>query len=365
MKSIILSFLALCLVGCAAAEATQDAPPKAGGTARAGDALKLPASAGTRVEVATLGPSEARLKLRLPGEVKGSREALLAAPMGGLVESVHVPVGQSVKAGALLARVDSAPYAVQLEQAKADVELAAADLARNEKMGDLGTAAQRQALRTRLRVARAGLKAAQIRMTRTRITAPFGGTIAQNNLEVGEVVGPGAPVLRLVKLDPVVVELSVSDRDVTALREGMEVSVIADATLAPRRGKIARISPAGDLKTRSFTVEVEVPNADRSLLPGMIASAQISEVVAREAIVIPQDWLVTRLDGLGLYAEVDGVATWRPVTVGSVVGDQAVIADGVRAGERVVIKGQRDLAPGDALVVARSGQCCALGRATF
>ena len=145
----------------------------------------------------------------------------------------------------------------------------------------------------------------------------------------------------------------------------MEVSVVADATLEPRIGRLARISPAGNLKTRTFVAEVEVPNSDRSLLPGMIASSTVSEVVADEAIVIPQDWLVTRLDGLGLYVEVDGAAQWRPVTVGAVVGDQAVVSSGVASGERVVIKGHRDLAPGDRLVVARAGECCELGRATF
>ena len=238
MKTQILTAFALLAVGaCAPAKAEVESKPTEG-KVRAGEALKLPQSAGTRVEVATMSLGEARLKMRLPGEVKGVREALLGAPMGGYVEEVRVKLGQKVAAGSVLALVDSAPHAAAVEQAKADLELARADLGRSEKMGDLGTAAQRQALGTRVRIAEAGLRAAKIRLARTRIVAPFGGVIADLDIEEGEVAGPGVPAIRLVKLDPVIVELSVSDRDVAALKVGMEVTVIADANLQIGRAHV-------------------------------------------------------------------------------------------------------------------------------
>jgi len=339
-----------------------DVPPAAHAAPPGVDA---PLASGIRVEVAELQPSAAMLTLRLPGEVQGAREAMLGAALGGFVEAVHVADGQTVKKGKLLAEIDSALRAVALEQAQVQLEQAQDDLARIDTLGDLGTASQITGATNRVRLAEIGVKQAQLMLGRTKIRAPFSGVVAGVDWEPGEVANPGSPGIRLVQLHPAVVSLSVSDRDIVNLTEGMAMTVTADARLAPVDGVLKRILPAGDLKTRTFIAEVEVPNKDKKLLPGMIATAELSEVVATDALVIPQDYLVTRLDGLGVFVDDGGVAAWRPVVVESVVRDQAVIASGLTAGDRIVVTGHRDLAAGDALVFARQGQCCSGGRATF
>ncbi|MCO4771052.1 MAG: efflux RND transporter periplasmic adaptor subunit [Deltaproteobacteria bacterium] len=356
----LLALFALAALGCGgdAAASRSDNAPK-------GPAPEVPQAPGTRVEIATVSPSQARLTLELPGEVEGAREAMLSASMGGFVERVYADEGQTVGKGKVLAEVDTSLRAVAVETADAQLAQAQDDLDRIEKLGDLATPSQLGQARTQVKVADANLRTAKIQLSRTRITAPFAGVIAARDLEVGEVANPGSPAFRLVQLHPAIVNLSVSDRDVVALKEGMEVTVISDARLQPLVGKLKRILPAGNLKTRTFEVEVEVSNKDHSLLPGMIASASVSEVVATDSIVLPQDFLVTRLDGLGVYVDDGGKAAWRPVTVRSIVRDQAVIETGVHAGDRVVVVGHRDLAEGDPLLLAREGACCTNGRATF
>ena len=349
--------LSLALSACGGAEAGADRGPV--------QPIEPPAAPGTRVEVAVVEPSQARLVLQLPGEVQGAREAMLAPSLGGFVEAVHVREGQTVSKGTLLAEVDTSLRAVAVETAQAQLAQAKDDLARVQKLGDLGTEAQLTQANTQVTLAEANLRQARIQLDRTRVRAPFSGVIAAADVEVGEVAGPGSTAFRLVQLNPAIVSLSVSDRDVVALEEGMTVQVKADARLTPLQGTLKRILPAGNLKTRTFEVEVEVPNADHSLLPGMIASASVSEVVATDSVVLPQDFLVTRLDGLGVYVDDEGVAAWRPVTVGSIVRDQAVLSSGVSPGDRVVVVGHRDLAAGDPLVLAREGRCCTDGRATF
>jgi len=339
------------------AEAETERPPA--------QALEVPEAPGVRVEIAVVQPTDARLTLELPGEVEGAREAMLSAAMGGFVERVLIDEGQTVRKGQLLAEVDTSLRAVAVETAKAQLAQAMDDLSRIEQLGDLGAEAQLNQAKTQVTLADANVRQAQIQLDRTKIRAPFSGVIAARDLEVGEVANPGSPAFRLIQLDPAIINLSVSDRDVVALKEGMAVTVIADARREAIAGKLKRVLPAGNLKTRTFEVEVEVPNKDHSLLPGMIASAQVSEVVAAESIVLPQDFLVTRLDGLGVYVDEGGKAAWRPVTVGSIVRDQAVIASGVSQGDRVVVVGHRDLAEGDVLLLARTGACCTNGRATF
>ena len=110
--------------------------------------------------------------------------------------------------------------------------------------------------------------------------------------------------------------------------------------------------------------EVTVPNPDRALLPGMIARVELSHSVD-EAIVIPQEWVVTRLDGYGVFVEEDGVARWRPVDLGTVIRHQVVVKQGLSPGDRIVISGHQNLLDGDLLSVSRSGECCTDGRVVF
>ena len=355
----LLVSLALALTGCG--DAGADNAPVAG----AGDGAKVPVAKGTRVEAATLAPTGADLKLRLPGEVAGSRDALLATASGGYVESVRVARGQAVSKGQTIATINTSIYAAQRDQAGAAFELAENDLERVMAMGDLASEAQRDGARTQVATARANLRLAQLNVARSVVKAPFAGTVTQIDLEVGEVVSPTAPVARLVRLDPIFITVAVADRDVTVLREGMEVKVSVDAVPGVHSGQIRSIDKAADTQTRAFQVEVELANPDQRLLPGMIASVSLSADVEQGAIILPQDWLVTTMDGIGVFVVEEDVARWRPVEAGTLVHDQIVIRSGLENGETIVINGHRSLADGDALIISRQDTCCTNGRVAY
>lgn len=318
-----------------------------------------------RVEVAVIENSQATVDIAVPAEVKGARDALLAAPIGGFVEKVYVEEGQEVKKGQAIAAIDRSSAAARREQAAAQLDQARAEAQRVETMGDLASAQQRDQVQTQLRLAQAQDELAAINLQRSMVTAPFAGVVGQLGVEVGEIAGPGAPVARLIELDRVELSMSVSDRDVVGLKAGMPVTITTDAAAGLFTGTLSTISPAADLSTRAFLVKAVVENPDRQLLPGMIARVALAEVLATDAVVIPQDWLVTRLDGVGVFVSEDGVARWRPVTPGRVVHDQVVITQGLKAGETIVITGHRELADGDGLLIARQGTCCTGGRVVF
>lgn len=322
----------------------------------------IPPAAATRVEVATLRPGSATLEVSVPGEIEGGRDAVLASALGGLVERVAARDGQEVRRGQVLVQVDSEVYAAQVDQAAAQLALAESELERLTTLGDYATPQQRTQAETQVAVARAGLRGARAQLDRAVVRAPFDGVVTGLSVEAGEWASPGAPLVRVIQLDPVVVSLSVPDRDRVALHPGLAVSVTTDAASGIRAGTITHVGAAADLRTRAFEVEVEVPNPDRALLPGMIARVGASRSVGTDAVVIPQDWLVTRLDGQGVFVEVDGVARWRPVTLGAVVRDQVIVESGASVGDRVVITGHRELAEGDPLLVVREAVCCEAGR---
>ncbi len=356
-SSALVALTFFCLGACSGDESASSSTTIEAGT--------VPQSPGTRVEVVRLENTDAQLDLRLPGEITGSRDAILASASGGFVEGVYVKRGDYVAEGTVIARINASIYAAQLDQAEAQLALVTSELERIEALGDLATPSQVQAAKTQVDVARSNVQLAQVTASRAAIRAPFDGTVTQISLEQGEVLNPTAPVARLVKLDPVHVTVSVNDRDVGVLHEDMPVTISVDAVAGLFEGRVASIDRAADLNTRTFLAEIEVINAGGRLLPGMIATAAIEASVAEGSIVLPQDWLVTSRSGIGVFLDEDGTARWRPVEAGTVVHDQVVVRVGLSAGDRVVSVGHRDLADGDPLLISREGVCCQNGRAVF
>ena len=339
--------------------------PAASETAQQRAAVTPPPDASVRVELATLTPTAAETLVTLPGEIEAVRDADVASAMGGLVQAVLVDEGDRVSTGQTLARIDVDLHQATLKQALAQREGAQAEVERTSRLGDLATQTQIVNAAVQLKVAEAGVAQAQARLDRATVRAPFAGVVAHVGLEKGEVAGPGSLVARIVKLDPAQVSLAVPDRDVVTLRVGDRAQVTTHARSGVVDGRVSHISPAANLKTRAFRVVVDVPNPGVDLLPGMIAQVQVARTLADHALVIPQDWVVTRLADQGVFIAEDGVARWRAVTLGDVVRDQVVVTGGVDEGDQLVVTGHRDLVDGDQLLVAREGVCCTAGRVVF
>jgi RND family efflux transporter MFP subunit len=290
---------------------------------------------------------------------------VLASAQGGPVERVLVKEGQAVKQGQLLMQVDTALYAIRKRQAETQLARAKREQERASGLGTALPAAERDRRDSLVTQLETDLDMAELQLSRSRIRAPFAGVVSEIHTEVGEVVAATAPLLHIVRLDPVHVVLSVPDRDVVSLSPGAEVNVSIAAVPTPLPGTIARISPTGDQDTRAFRAEVEVDNPDMKVLPGMIASVNLDRTLATDAVVIPQGWLVTRRDGVGAFLDDGGVARYVSVKAGKIVRDLVVIDEGLSVGDRVVITGHRSLSDGDRLMVSREGHCCKDGRATF
>jgi membrane fusion protein (multidrug efflux system) len=354
MKQFVLYAVLAGLIGCSANAEQQHASTT--------DSVDAPE--GTRVEVALITPTEAHITLNLTGEIEGSRDANLASSLGGYVESVRVHDGESVRHGKVLVSVDQRLHQASLQQADAQSEMARVEYERLVKMGDGVSESVVFQAKMQARIAAAQAVAASVRASRASIVAPFDGVVTMVSVEQGEVTGPGSPVVRLVQLDPVHVKVSVADRDVVALREGLPVKVTANARSSVYAGTVRSISPAGDSKTRSFNVEIAVPNPEHELLPGMVTRVQVERSLG-EAFVVPQDWLLSKANGQGVFLERDGKAEWRTVELGEVLHNRVVVRSGLQLNDRIITVGHRELLAGDALLVSRQGVCCTDGRVVY
>ncbi|MCB9764022.1 MAG: efflux RND transporter periplasmic adaptor subunit [Alphaproteobacteria bacterium] len=333
--------------------------------AQAAADITLPDAPGVRVEVARVQPTDARRALDLPAELDGVNDAMLASPMGGHVDAVLVRRGETVRRGQGIARIDYGTRAAQLEIATAQAEQAEAELARARKLADGVSQSQLLAAETNARVTRANADIAKIQLGRALVTAPFSGRVADVMVDPGEIAGPGAPVARLVQDDPVLAKVSVSDRDIVHFTEGQAVTLRVQSLPGAFTGTVVTRGVAADPSSRTWQVEVEVPNPDGALMPGMLGRVSLERVVATDAIVIPQDWVVTRIDRSGVFLDKDGAAAWQDVTLAAFIGDQVVVSEGLSAGDQVVSAGHRELAEGDPLIVVRSGTCCTDGRVVW
>lgn len=370
----LLSVLVLpwVLVSCERADAQQGAGAAAAtGSSAAGSSVAGPVPEvhlrGLRVEVAVLKPSGETLELEVPGEVEGYRDAWLAAPLGGYIEKVLVKKGEQVRAGRSLLHVDREIHALREERVRLQLEVAAREHQRTVALGTSIPTAEVDSAKDRVQLTEASLRELVNNTQRATVRAPFSGVVVDIDTEVGEVAPPGARLLRLVQLDPIQVSVALSDRDVALAELGSVARVQLDARSGVFEGKVTAISQAADLKTRAFEATIQLPNPDGRLLPGMIASVLLASHAkpGDERLVIAQDWLVTRRDGVGVFVEEEGKARWRSVKLGEILRRQVVVESGLKSGDALIIVGHRDLVEGDDVLVHRRGRCCRNGRATF
>ena len=329
------------------------------------EAMSLPEVPGVRVEVAEVQPSPATVRLSFPAVVASPNDVTLAAPRGGPVESVLVQPGDRVRRGQVLARIDAAATRQQVIIAEAQSHQASEEFERLKKLGDGVSPMQLLAAETQATVMEANAELARLAHARAVITSPVAGEVAWVGIDRGESANPGAPLLRVVSTDPVELNLSISDRDLPMLEIDSTVQFQSQALPGLMEGTLTHISPAASPDTRTFMATVTLDNPGGELKPGMLGRVAIGRMVDEEALVIPQDWVVTRLDGTGVYVDDRGVAAWRDVELGTYIEDQVVIASGLESGERVVSTGARDLAEGDPLIVVRQGICCTSGRVNW
>lgn len=327
---------------------------------------------GTRVVVERVEPHTFVDRLDVSATVLTSRDVVLSARVEGTVERM-AELGQRVRKGAVVARLDPELARAGLARAEANLQAAKAQLALAQQTHDrqkplfereVISALEFEELASRLRqaeaqVAQAEAQSRQAReeLARTRIRAPFAGTVEARYVEVGEQVAPGSQVVRLVNTDQVRVRGSVPERYAQDIRTSDEAQVRFSAYgIPPRTGPVRFVGRAIDPATRTFPVEVVLDNADGVLKPEMVARLQLDRATVKGALVVPQNAVLNDERGQSVFVvRRDGeVATVdrRRVRTGARSGGQVVVEDGLARGDEVVIVGQANVNTGDRVVVS-------------
>jgi len=285
--------------------------------------------------------------LKLRGETEAAREVEVRAEISGLVVSEPIPKGSRVTAGTVLCRIEPGNRPARLAEAEAQLaearigETAASRLAE----GGFGSETRAVGAKAQLQAAQAAVEAAQTEIDRLTISAPFDGLLETDTAELGSLMQPGTLCATVIELDPI--------RLVGYLPEAMvdEIRVGAGATarLASGReiaGDVSFVARVADPDTRTFRVEVSVPNPDGAIRDGQSADIDIA-ARGMAAHQVPASALTLDDDGrMGLrLVDADNRVVFAPVRL---IRDRSndVLVSGLPDVARVIVIGQEFVADG-------------------
>ena len=281
--------------------------------------------------------------IELTGTVQPYKSNDIATTIPGRIDDIMVEVGDRVHKGQTLVQMDR----TNLLQAKLQLQNAEKELGRVEELHKSGSATQQQLdqLTTQVEVTREALRNLE---ENTVLVSPIDGVITSRNFDPKNIY-PGAPaILNVMQITPVKIRVSISETYFPQVKTGMVVRIRLD--VFPGKifeGKISIIYPTIDQMTRSFTIEVSIPNNDMTLRPGMFARVELNFGTLNN-VVVP-DMAVVKQMGTNnkfVYVVENGVAYQKKVELGRRVGDTYELLSGVANGSTVVVAGHTRLDDG-------------------
>lgn len=260
------------------------------------------------------------------------------------ISRILVDVGDRVKAGQLLVELDRS----SLVQAKAQMDNALIEYERTNELYEFGGASKSEwdARRLQYDVAKSTYDNL---LENTTLVSPVAGIVSARNYDNGDMAGSN-PILVVEQIRPVKIMINVSESLFPKVKRGMKIYVTFDAYGDEQfTGKVTRIYPTVDNSTRTFQVEVSLPNSDERIRPGMFARVTLPYDVAKH-VVIP-DRAILKLMGSGdryvyIYNPTDGTVRYSKVELGRRMDAEYEVLSGVENGDKVVVIGQNALSNG-------------------
>ena len=377
-----VTVITLCQVACARSTAGSEANQK-----------PRTAAAKTKVRVVSVEKQEQRRMVEAVGSLIAYDEVTVSSEAEGRVEQVMVDVGDRVSKGQLLARIAPIEFELSVEQQRAalaqararlglregdgelrdvkqaaEVKKAAADLEeadqkyrRAQNLLETGVIARQvydeaearhkaakatydlavqqvENMRASMQQTQSTLNLANKRLRDTQIRAPFAGHIKTRGVAVGQYLKIQTPVMTIVNIDPLRVHLSVPEKMSPWVRVGRDVKLALEAF--PGRGftgRVSRINPAVDEKTRTFEIEALVANQSGELKPGSFVKAVIQSDKVDSILTIPQNATVYLFGAYKVFVVQGKTVKEREVKLGEHFGDCVEIIEGLRADDKIAI----------------------------
>jgi len=336
------------------------------------------------VEVTHVTRGHVSSNLTVVGNLIGEQTVDVVPRTGGRLIAINVKLGDRVRRGQTIAKIEDREIVEQVNQAEAsnavsqatirqreaDLNLAQTNVERSrnlfarqllpkQTLDDaearyISAVAALDLARAQVQQSQARIQELRVNLANTNVISPVDGFVARRNLDVGAFASQNQPVASVVDISSLRLVSNVVERDLRTVSVGDRATVEVDAFPGEKfNGRIARVAPVLDPATRTAAMEIEVPNRDYRLKPGMYARVDLTVEDRDNVLVIPKISLVDSEGARGVYqAGDDGKAKFKPVKVGLENNDVAEILEGLSEGDQIVSTGAGALRRDDQLVVA-------------
>jgi membrane fusion protein (multidrug efflux system) len=358
-KSAIVATAALGIVAAASAGFWVGAnrpladPAAATAPANAAASAAAPASganaAPTTVEATRVVVMAMPQSITAVGSLRSDESITVRPEVAGRISAILFKEGQQIGKGMALVRLDPAINQAEVQQARANLQLAQSKYDRAVELSQRNfiSGQAKDEAENNLRVAQAALSLVEARLAKTEIRAPFAGVIGLRVVSVGDYVKEGADIVNLESIDPLKVDFRVPEIYLRQVQEGQTLTVTLDALPGKKfEGRVFAVNPLVDAAGRAVVIRAIVRNTDTSLRPGMFARVNLITRAEKEALVIPEQAIVPQGEEQYVFRVVDGKVSRVRVEIGQRREAKVEILKGLAANDVVVTAGQLKLRDG-------------------
>lgn len=310
----------------------------------------------TRVKTEVVSSTSDMSGQTFVGIVEESEGTAVSFTGMGVVKRMLVNEGQAVSRGQLIAEMDDTQARNLLSGAEAQMNQANDALERYKMLHDNGSLPEVQwvEILSKVEQAKSQLAVARKNVADCRLTAPVSGVIGRRMLGAGETAMPSQAVVTILDINTVKVKVAVPEGEMGTIRPHTKSTILVEAVNRTYEGGHIETGVQADAMTHTYDIRITVPNHDRSLLPGMVASVKIDHEAGSSAnlLTLPVGSVQRRADGSLFVWTIDNSqqAHRTAVTIGPVMGNRVVLVSGISSGQRIVTEGYQKLSEGSKVV---------------
>jgi RND family efflux transporter MFP subunit len=283
-------------------------------------------------------------ELKFTGDILPIQQANIVSKVSGTLEKIYADIGTYTRQEQMLALIDttelyqlyqqySATYQNTLRNFNRTKELAQQNLVSKQELDNAEAA---------MTVAKANSDGAKTRLDYAHIKAPFSGFITKRFLDAGALINSNATLFTLMDLSTIKIMVNILEKDISLVKTGSKATATVDALPGKEfTGTIKRISEALDLSTRTMAVEIDIPNTDRLLKPGMFATVKLIYDEHKDALTLPTQALMKDDSSTFVMTVNSKIAKRKNIVTGKEIGSRTEILSGLNGSENIITTGQQ------------------------
>jgi RND family efflux transporter MFP subunit len=332
---------------------------------------KMPENPPPTVKVEIVQPGALQLFAEITGKLEGITDIVFYSEVTGKVKSIEKRLGEQVKKGEAIAYLDSQNYKISYDQANSELKSVEAGLdalkiklETTQKLFESGKVSKFELTNDQSALkkgeaavdgAKAAVERARLNYENSKFLSPVDGSIAQLNIKEGQFVATGQPVASIVDCEKLLIRSGLTENDIVSISNGSPVEVWHNGSEKTVYGKVNGFGKRPDA-TGNYPVEIEIDNAKRELLPGMIVRGRIESVKLENVIYTDFDNIAEEFGKYFVYVvSSDNKAIKKQVSTGRKYGNKMLISTGLETGDRLIVSGIDGITAGMEVRIFGSG----------